>query len=110
MISVGRRSSMLHRVRASDLWLQSVGCAALAIILGLSVYAVFLFFSGVFLNDWKQWPTTVHVVYPFALWMVALYFTVVRFLSYLDLRIRQEGWEVELKVRAAAARWEGQFV
>jgi hypothetical protein len=35
---------------------------------------------------------------------VAAYFSVVRFLSYLDLRIRHEGWEVELLMRAEALR------
>lgn len=39
-----------------------------------------------------------------ALWLVVGYFAVVRFLSYLDLRIRTEGWEVELLLRAEAAR------
>ena len=41
---------------------------------------------------------------PLALWITAMYLTVVRFLSYLDLRIRYEGWEVELRMRAEANR------
>ena len=41
---------------------------------------------------------------PVAIWLTIGYFTVVRFLSYLDLRIRTEGWEVELLLRAEAAR------
>ena len=32
------------------------------------------------------------------------FFRVVRFLSYLDLRIRHEGWEVELLMRAESLR------
>ncbi len=39
-----------------------------------------------------------------AIWAVMSYLNVVRFLSYLDLRIRSEGWEVELRLRAEAAR------
>jgi len=42
--------------------------------------------------------------WPLALWFVAGFMTIVRFLQYLDLRIRQEGWEVELRMRAAGAR------
>jgi hypothetical protein len=42
------------------------------------------------------------VVYPASLWIAAVYFAIVNYLSYLDLRIRREGWEVELKLRAAA--------
>ena len=34
---------------------------------------------------------------------------VVRFLSYLDLRIRHEGWEVELLMRAEALRLATQM-
>lgn len=49
-------------------------------------------------------------IYPaLAGWMVIGYFTVVRFLSYLDLRIRAEGWEVELGMRAEAARMTRQL-
>ena len=40
-----------------------------------------------------------------ALWIIAGYAAVVRFLSYIDIRIRQEGWAVELRVRA-----EGQLL
>ncbi len=38
------------------------------------------------------------------LWLVAVYFTVARFLTYLDQRIRNEGWEVELALRAQRDR------
>jgi len=41
---------------------------------------------------------------------VAGYFSVVRFLSYLDLRIRREGWEVELIVHAAAKQFERPLI
>ena len=48
-------------------------------------------------SEWTVWL-------PVAIWLTIGYFTVVRFLSYLDLRIRTEGWEVELLLRAEAAR------
>ena len=44
-----------------------------------------------------------------AIWTVVHFFSVVRFLGYLDLRIRREGWEVELQLRAEAARMERQL-
>ena len=47
---------------------------------------------------------------PAAMWTVAAFFAVVRYLSYLDLRIRREGWEVELQVRAEAERLTRQPV
>lgn len=39
-----------------------------------------------------------------ALWLTAGFFTVVRFLSYLDIRIRIEGWEIELLLKAEGER------
>jgi hypothetical protein len=46
---------------------------------------------------------------PLALWMVIGLMTVARYLSYLDLRIRREGWEIELKMRAEAGRLTRQL-
>ncbi|MBL8827956.1 MAG: hypothetical protein JNM18_13345 [Planctomycetaceae bacterium] len=39
-----------------------------------------------------------------AFWLTAGFFTVVRFLSYLDIRIRIEGWEIELLLKAEGER------
>ncbi len=44
------------------------------------------------------------VFYPVSVALTTGYFAVVRFLSYLDLRIRREGWEVELLLRAEGDR------
>lgn len=57
------------------------------------------------LSNWDITRTTRYLVlYPAALWMVVGWMAVVRFLCYLDLRIRREGWEVELRLRAEAGR------
>lgn len=37
-----------------------------------------------------------------AFWMVIVFLTIFRFVSYLDCRIRREGWDVELKLRVLA--------
>lgn len=52
-----------------------------------------LLFDDVFELDWQ-----VQV----AFWLVIVFLTVFRFVSYLDCRIRREGWDVELKLRAQA--------
>lgn len=39
-----------------------------------------------------------------ALWATLVFMTIARFLLYLDCRIRAEGWDVELKLRAAGER------
>jgi len=51
------------------------------------------------------------LAYQIPIWLGVAYFTVVRFLTYIDQRIRLEGWEVELRLRTAgeamaeARRW-----
>lgn len=44
------------------------------------------------------------VYFQVSVWGAVGFFCVVRFLNYLNLKIRREGWEVELKLRAEAAR------
>lgn len=43
------------------------------------------------------------VCWTLALGLCAMFWMVVNYLSYLDLRIRREGWELELQLRGAAA-------
>jgi len=50
------------------------------------------------------------VYFQLAMWITIGYLSVVRFLSYLDLRIRTEGWEIELAMRTEAARMARQLV
>ena len=66
-----------------------------------------LFISGVFFGVWTwEWWMDI-VVFPINLWLVALWGTVFRFLSYLDCRTRLEGWELDLRLRAEAQRLTG---
>jgi hypothetical protein len=44
------------------------------------------------------------ILLPAALWVVVSFFTIARYLGYLDLRIKTEGWEIELRMRAEAQR------
>jgi hypothetical protein len=76
----------------------------LGVLLILAIYGTFLFHAAVLRQDWIQGPWLTHVLLPLAMWIAACYFTVFRFLTYLDARIRQEGWEVELRLRAEANR------
>ncbi len=103
-MSTGKRSSMLHRDRGGDLLIRGilnliVGSVLVAVLWGsMAVAAHWL------LNE-ADWSGPFYTfLYPAALWIVAAYFTVVRFLAYLDLRIRCEGWEVELLMRAERDR------
>lgn len=107
--TIGRRSSMLHREASGDLIVRWLGAATIGGLLALGTYLTLLFCSAVLWNNWTPGPLMLRIGYPVALWLTVMYLTVFRFLSYLDLRIRQEGWEVELRVRAEAARMEGRL-
>ena len=104
IMTISRRSALLHGPAGGDLFVQALGCVCLAILLTLSLYGTFIFIQGVWLNDWRQGPILLKFCLPFSMWLVATFMAVFRFMSYLGLRIRQEGWEVELNLRAEAAR------
>lgn len=109
-ITTTKRSNALHGGSGGELfgrWLSSM------LVGGLLILIIMLALWGC-----TQWVTgtadlervTYACYLQFAIWSVVGYFTVVRFLSYLDLRIRREGWEVELKMRAEATRLQGELV
>ena len=103
--STYKRTKILHKNYGGDLFARTLIVAGLAGLMTL----------GVWLSTWQIRmfvaheqqtldPTLFTIHLPIALWTVVAFFNVVRFLSYLDLRIRREGWEVELVLRAEAER------
>lgn len=108
-ITIGRRSRSLHGPSTGDLIAHWLLTAVIGSVLVACIAATLWFVAGVLSNHW-QWRTLmVEILVPLAMWIVVVFMTVVRFLNYLDLRIRREGWEVELKVRAAANELGGQL-
>ncbi|MEM6798284.1 MAG: hypothetical protein AAF589_02105 [Planctomycetota bacterium] len=103
-LTTRRRSKHLHGGAGGDLftrWIVSLIAGSLMILsIGGGIHVLFhqlfnLPFSTI---------TDLTVTFPLAMWLVVGFFAVVRFLAYLDLRIRREGWEVELTMRAEAER------
>lgn len=103
-LTIGRRSAALHNPNAGDSFARYVAVVGITILMTLALTYGFWFVGGIVLNDWNWGLLMVHVCVPLAMWITAGYFCVVRYLSYLDLRIRREGWEVELRMRAEAGR------
>lgn len=103
-MTIRRRLVMLHGAASrSTLGLTFlVGLYALGLTVGLAL--AFHAVQGVLfgLSGWS-W-TGPRFLWPLAMWTAVAYTSVVRFLSYLDLRIRHEGWEVELRMRAEEKR------
>ena len=81
-----------------------VGAVCVGSLLVFSLWGSIWFFGVLLVGKWELDPSTETVRFELALWFVVGFFTIVRFLSYLDLRIRREGWEVELVVRAERTR------
>ena len=99
-----RRCSQLCARRGGDLFVQWLGQ---------------LFFGGVFMGcfwvgtsmavsslttsemTWERpgWGEVYGVQCQVALWLAITFFAVARFLTYIDHRIRKEGWEVELRLQ-----------
>lgn len=106
----GAKINFAQRSRALHLGATSTG-VGLTLLAGLfSLPLLFSIYGGLRLcaemcgfpveMDWLH----AGVLWQTALWMVAGFWTIARFLFYMDTRIRQEGWEVELKIRAIAMR------
>jgi hypothetical protein len=101
-ITIGRRSAILHGFDMAGVFSESLLIGALSCILGYGCYAILLWvyywttFNTV-TQDWFAWTW-----FAISLWLVMMVTTVLRFLGYLDTRIRSEGWELELRVRREA--------
>jgi len=104
-----RRSMALHGGSIGDLFARWLASVAFGAMLFAALWLTMQCLAGLLLGERSWEGLTYTLYYPLALWIVAGYFTVVRFLGYLDLRIRREGWEVELMMRAEAARLSRQM-
>lgn len=108
-ITTYRRMGLLHEGMGGRLFSRWAMSIAMGAVLLASFWASIWLLGAVLLNDSTRGSSGFTLYYPIALWTVVAFFTVVRFLSYLDLRIRREGWEVELLMRAEEARLTRQW-
>ncbi|MHC2068737.1 hypothetical protein ACYFX5_14820 [Bremerella sp. T1] len=102
-ITVGRRSSALHQPNFGELIIRAMA-SSISILLAASIVMNVFGLRGYVFGQWNWDDMFLFIWFPLALWLVVAFMTVVRFLCYLDLRIRREGWEVELVLRAEATR------
>ena len=99
-----RRTMQLHGRWIGDLILRWLMALTTGTALALSLVLSFHTLAAMALTRQVEPWWTLHVFWPAALWTVVAFMTVVRFLSYLDLRIRHEGWEVELRLKSEALK------
>lgn len=106
-ITTARRSAALHTGSRGTLFSRFLVSMLFGAVMTCGLALGLWYVRGLLTHHWERTGVLYTIGIPAALWTVAGYFTVVRYLSYLDLRIRREGWEVELRVRAEAERLIG---
>jgi hypothetical protein len=99
-----RRTRALHGRSGGELFARWIGATAAGVLLFVAAWISVFAVGGLLLSEWEFAGPVYTVLAPLAAWSVVGFFAVVRFLAYLDLRIRCEGWEVELMVRAEGVR------
>jgi hypothetical protein len=98
------RMFSLHGSATAELFTRWLGSAVVAAGLIGSLWLSFYSIRSA-LTFAADFDATFYGVFlPLAMWITVGFFTVARFLSYLDLRIRTEGWEIELAMRAEGER------
>ena len=98
------RSSSFHSASAGDMFGRGLLLATIVIALAVALYSGLLLLDSALSLHIDPDSTLLPWYWPIALWLAAGYAAVVRFLNYIDVRIRQEGWSVELRIRAEANR------
>jgi hypothetical protein len=106
-ITTARRSASLHAGSRSMLFSRLLASILFGAAMSCGIALCLWYIRGLLTRHWARTDVVYAIGVPTALWIAAAYFAVVRYLSYLDLRIRREGWEVELRVRAEADRLAG---
>lgn len=102
------RSRALHSPMGSELSGRFMLSALVLATLTFCFYYTFFWIRGVLQGFWSHDLLALTLFLHGSLWIAAGISVFIRLLSYLDTRIRLEGWEVELAIRAEALRQFGE--
>jgi hypothetical protein len=98
-----KRSAWIH-AGSGDLFSIQTTVSFVAVVFILAMCAGSLFFNGALIGRWN-WGWWMDIIFfPAILWAMALWDAVIRFLLYLNTRIRLEGWELHLRLNAELNR------
>ena len=103
-ITVARRSKTIHGMLTGDHFIRFLSSLFFGAMLLYSLVGTSWLIQSLITADWVWGSVMTFACFPFCMWVLCLYFVCVRFLAYLDSRIRLEGWELELRLRAEAER------
>ncbi|QDT10219.1 hypothetical protein [Planctomycetes bacterium K23_9] len=107
VITASRRSKSLHSPMNSELSGRFIAVSFISCWLFASVLWSLVWVRGIVTGQWNWGLFVLLVLLPASAWIIGALCTLIRLLNYLDTRIRLEGWEVELAVRAEAIRQFG---
>ena len=98
--SLSERSKNLHSLASYSIMWQFILMRVTVPLMLFAVHSVFIMLDSM-LSIRANSEQSLQPFYLLASgWFVAAFFAVVQFLMYIDVRIRQEGWSVDLKFRA----------
>ena len=107
-ITLSRRAKALHRPTGNDVGSRWLAIGFFELILVATVFYTLMWARGILTGYWDFGLIALLAFFPLSLWIVGGLSVIVRMLSYLDTRIRLEGWDVELAVRAESFRQFGR--
>jgi hypothetical protein len=107
------RSMILTRDCGGELFMRWLGQIVLGAIFAVCVLLSVRTIGGALIGDELTWysPGMADrngLVFQAAVWIAVAFFGVYRFFSYIDRRIRLEGWELDLRLKAVARGLEGR--
>jgi hypothetical protein len=103
-LGFGKRSSWLHSGLYFELFGGHIGVSLIELTTIMSLSGSVYLLVGVVVGVWDVGSWMDLFLFPLAVWTVATWGTVIRFLSYMNTRILTEGWEIELKLKAESQR------
>lgn len=101
------RSRSLHSSLSNELLGVHFGVTMVEVLTGGSILLGIMFGIGVLTGIWTWGLWMDLFLFPMTIWVTSTWGTVIRFLLYMNSRIRTEGWEIELRLKAEAHRLEG---
>ncbi|MEM8912766.1 MAG: hypothetical protein AAGC97_13450 [Planctomycetota bacterium] len=108
VLTLRRRSKLLHGPMSGELVSRFLAVSVIVGTMVASFYYTLIWIRGVAISEWSNNWSALVLFYPLALWLGGSLSVIIRLLGYLDTRIRLEGWEVDLAIRAEAIRQFGE--
>jgi hypothetical protein len=102
--SYSSRSNNLKGAPGADYFVKFSLASVFGVVLSLSIYESFCLLDSVLGLQSMASSNLNYLYWQISLWLVAALIAVNRFLSYIDLRIRTEGWAVRLRLMAEEKR------